>query len=103
MPSQFVSAEDAEGLDMDGLLQRLGSDRQGLSGQAAQERLSRFGSNALEEEKTTPPVAVPELLLGSHTLDDRGGRDPLGGHRALAGLRQGRRCGLFGDHRQTGG
>ena len=41
--------------------------------------------NRGEEDQRDPEI--PQLLLGSDPVDDRGGGDPVGGRPALAGLR----------------
>lgn len=77
----FLSDDESKQLPTDQVLEALGTTAEGLSSNEAARRLAETGPNALEEEKANPPVEIPGLLLGPHSLDDRNRGDPLSGDR----------------------
>jgi hypothetical protein len=83
------SKEGLKTLSMPELEKRLGSSPNELTQAEAATRLNQYGPNEIEGKKRNP---LPECLsyfwfLGSHSLDDRGGGDSVGGGAPLARLR----------------
>jgi magnesium-transporting ATPase (P-type) len=75
------------------ILAKLGTDpKTGLNSAQLQERLSKYGPNALAEEKKSALSAFLAYFWGPHPMDDRG-RRPDGVYR--------KRLGRFHYHRVT--
>ena len=77
---------DLKTLPLAELQKTLESSPDGLSQAEAQKRLTQYGPNEIEEKKTNLFLKFLSYYLGSHPVDDRSRRDPLGGSPALAGL-----------------
>jgi H+-transporting ATPase len=53
MDLRTIDTQQAQQSDVEALFRELGSDRRGLSGSEASQRLARFGPNALQEERVS--------------------------------------------------
>ena len=70
--------DDLKTLPLAEVEKKLGSSPDGLTQAEAQKRLTQYGPNEIEEKKTNRDPEVPQLLLGSHPVDDRSGGDSVG-------------------------
>ncbi len=84
--SKPAPKDDLKSLPLAEVEKKLASSPDGLTQAEAQKRLTQYGPNEIEEKKTNRAPEIPRLFLGSHPVDDRSRRDPVGGGPALAGL-----------------
>ena len=64
------SSNDLKSLPMSELQTRLHSSPDGLSQAEAQKRLTQYGPNEIAEKKTNRIPEIPDIFLGSDSLDD---------------------------------
>ena len=77
-------SNDLKSLPMSELQTRLDSSPAGLSQTEAQKRLTQYGPNEIAEKKTNEILKFLDIFLGSDSVDDRSGGDPVGRCPALA-------------------
>ena len=77
---------DLAGLPLSEFQQQVGSSPAGLSAEEVQRRLTQIWLQRVGRGRSQPPAEVPLVSVGTHSLDDRNRRHPLGGRSPLGGF-----------------
>ncbi len=69
-PISKSELKDLKTLPISEVQKKLGTSKDGLSQTEAKKRLEQYGPNEIEEKKTNLIPEIPQLFLGSDSMDD---------------------------------